>query len=37
MVFQIWRMNDLIYRPEEEVLAELEQFKSHLLSCEDEK
>ncbi|MBA0838921.1 hypothetical protein Goarm_004705, partial [Gossypium armourianum] len=26
---QIWRMSDLIYRPEEEVLAELEKFKSH--------
>ncbi|KAK2987545.1 hypothetical protein RJ640_021599, partial [Escallonia rubra] len=26
---QIWRMSDLLYRPEEEVLAELEQFKSH--------
>lgn len=34
---QIWRMNDLIYRPEEEVLAELEQFKSHILACVDEK
>lgn len=34
---QIWRMNDLIYRPEEEVLAELEQFKSHILTCADEK
>lgn len=30
---QIWRMTDLIYRPEEEVLAELEKFKSHVLSC----
>ncbi|XP_010242216.1 PREDICTED: WD-40 repeat-containing protein MSI4-like [Nelumbo nucifera] len=30
---QIWRMSDLIYRPEEEVLAELEKFKSHILSC----
>lgn len=30
---QIWRMIDLIYRPEEEVLAELEKFKSHLLTC----
>eukprot|EP00268_Persea_americana_P036727 TRINITY_DN36251_c0_g1_i2.p1 TRINITY_DN36251_c0_g1~~TRINITY_DN36251_c0_g1_i2.p1 ORF type:complete len:120 (+),score=3.11 TRINITY_DN36251_c0_g1_i2:252-611(+) len=27
----IWRMSDLIYRPEEEVLAELENFKSHIL------
>ncbi|GLT79078.1 hypothetical protein SLA2020_505850 [Shorea laevis] len=30
---QIWRMSDLIYRPEEEVLAELENFKSHVISC----
>ncbi|MQL80227.1 hypothetical protein Taro_012687 [Colocasia esculenta] len=30
---QIWRMNDLIYRPEEEVLAELETFKEHILAC----
>ncbi|XP_042490275.1 WD-40 repeat-containing protein MSI4-like [Macadamia integrifolia] len=30
---QIWRMSDLIYRPEEEVLDELEKFKSHVLTC----
>uniref|UniRef100_A0A803P2V2 Histone-binding protein RBBP4-like N-terminal domain-containing protein n=1 Tax=Cannabis sativa TaxID=3483 RepID=A0A803P2V2_CANSA len=30
---QIWRMSDLLYRPEEEVLAELEKFKSHVVSC----
>ncbi|CAL5327875.1 unnamed protein product [Camellia sinensis] len=30
---QIWRMIDLIYRPEEEVLAELDKFKSHILNC----
>ncbi|OVA01307.1 WD40 repeat [Macleaya cordata] len=30
---QIWRMSDLIYRPEEEVLDELEKFKSHILAC----
>ncbi|KAI3912165.1 hypothetical protein MKW92_026490 [Papaver armeniacum] len=30
---QIWRMSDLIYRPEEEVLEELEKFKSHILAC----
>ncbi|PKU76302.1 WD-40 repeat-containing protein MSI4 [Dendrobium catenatum] len=30
---QIWRMSDLIYRPEEEVLEELEKFKSHILTC----
>ncbi|KAL0726694.1 hypothetical protein Bca4012_022787 [Brassica carinata] len=30
---QIWRMSDLIYRPEGEVLAELENFKSQVFSC----
>ncbi|XP_010906367.1 WD-40 repeat-containing protein MSI4 [Elaeis guineensis] len=30
---QIWRMSDLLYRPEAEVLAELENFKSHILTC----
>ncbi|KAF1892384.1 hypothetical protein Lal_00010849 [Lupinus albus] len=30
---QIWRISDLIYRPEEEVLAELEKFKSHVVAC----
>ncbi|PKI49068.1 WD-40 repeat-containing protein MSI4-like [Punica granatum] len=30
---QIWRMSDLIYRPEEEVLAELEKFKAHVIEC----
>lgn len=30
---QIWRMIDLIYRPEEEVIAELDKFKSHLTAC----
>ncbi|KAF2318142.1 hypothetical protein GH714_001090 [Hevea brasiliensis] len=30
---QIWRMSDLIYRPEDEVLAELEKFKSHVIAC----
>ncbi|CAH8324024.1 unnamed protein product [Eruca vesicaria subsp. sativa] len=30
---QIWRMSDLIYRPEEEVLTELETFKSHVMTC----
>ncbi|GAB2293386.1 WD-40 repeat-containing protein msi4 [Dionaea muscipula] len=30
---QIWRIIDLLYRPEEEVLAELDKFKSHLLTC----
>ncbi|KAK3018688.1 hypothetical protein RJ639_003119, partial [Escallonia herrerae] len=28
---QIWRMMDLIYRPEDEVLTELDKFKSHML------
>ncbi|EEF34972.1 WD-repeat protein, putative [Ricinus communis] len=32
---QIWRMIDLIYRPEEEVLTELEDFKSHILTCDN--
>ncbi|KAL8171644.1 hypothetical protein V2J09_023448 [Rumex salicifolius] len=31
---QIWRIIDLLYRPEQDVLAELDQFRSHLLSCE---
>ncbi|KAJ6802215.1 nucleosome/chromatin assembly factor group C [Iris pallida] len=30
---QIWRMSDLIYRPEEEVLADLEKFKTHIINC----
>ncbi|KAG2249591.1 hypothetical protein Bca52824_089219 [Brassica carinata] len=30
---QIWRMSDLIYRPEDEVLTELENFKSQVFSC----
>ncbi|XP_050381128.1 WD-40 repeat-containing protein MSI4-like [Argentina anserina] len=30
---QMWRILDMIYRPEEEVLAELDKFKSHLLTC----
>lgn len=30
---QLWRMSDLIYRPQEEVLDELEKFKEHILSC----
>ncbi|KAL4369700.1 hypothetical protein GQ457_05G035180 [Hibiscus cannabinus] len=31
---QIWRMIDLIYRPVDEVLWELDKYKSHILSCE---
>ncbi|XP_071723057.1 WD-40 repeat-containing protein MSI4-like [Rutidosis leptorrhynchoides] len=34
---QIWRMSDLIYRPKEEVLAELEKFKSHVVACTEKK
>ncbi|KAJ3684732.1 hypothetical protein LUZ61_013896 [Rhynchospora tenuis] len=30
---QIWRISDLIYRPEEEVTAELTKFKEHLTKC----
>ncbi|KAL2457338.1 WD-40 repeat-containing protein MSI4 [Abeliophyllum distichum] len=30
---QIWRMTDLLYRPEEEVLEELQKFKDHVLEC----
>ncbi|XP_010433073.1 PREDICTED: WD-40 repeat-containing protein MSI5-like [Camelina sativa] len=30
---QIWRLSDLIYRAEEEVLTELEKFKSHVFTC----
>ncbi|KAJ4806967.1 Transducin family protein / WD-40 repeat family protein [Rhynchospora pubera] len=30
---QIWRISDLIYRPEEEVIAELTKFKEHLTKC----
>ncbi|XP_028074536.1 WD-40 repeat-containing protein MSI4-like [Camellia sinensis] len=30
---QIWHMNDLIYSPEEDALAELEKFKSHVVDC----
>lgn len=31
---QIWRMLDLIYRPEEEVMAELDTLKSHIIGCD---
>ncbi|GJR34544.1 retrovirus-related pol polyprotein from transposon TNT 1-94 [Tanacetum coccineum] len=33
---QIWRMIDLIYRPEQEVLTELDKFRSHILTCPPE-
>ena len=34
ILMQIWRMIDLIHRAEEDVLVELENFKSHILACE---
>ncbi|XP_042004217.1 WD-40 repeat-containing protein MSI4-like isoform X2 [Salvia splendens] len=30
---QIWRMTDLLSRPQDEVLAELEKFKDHVSEC----
>ncbi|KAL0337289.1 UNVERIFIED_CONTAM: WD-40 repeat-containing protein MSI4 [Sesamum calycinum] len=30
---QLWRMTDLLYRPKEEVLAELQKFKDHVIEC----
>ncbi|XP_019436497.1 PREDICTED: WD-40 repeat-containing protein MSI4-like [Lupinus angustifolius] len=30
---QIWRMIDLLYRPEEEVVAELDRYKAHIEGC----
>ena len=33
LMMQIWRMIDLIYRSEEEVLEELDKFKVHLSEC----
>ncbi|KAL0426896.1 UNVERIFIED_CONTAM: WD-40 repeat-containing protein MSI4 [Sesamum latifolium] len=30
---QLWRMTDLLYRPKEEVLAELQKFKNHVIEC----
>ncbi|VFQ81360.1 unnamed protein product [Cuscuta campestris] len=30
---QIWRMLDLLYRPKEEALAELQKFKDHISQC----
>ena len=32
---QMWRINDLIYRPQAEVLAELEQYKDFILTGKD--
>ncbi|KAK2425191.1 WD-40 repeat-containing protein MSI4 [Trifolium repens] len=33
---QIWRMLDLIYRPEDEVLAELDKYKSYILGSDSD-
>ncbi|KAK2382958.1 WD-40 repeat-containing protein MSI4 [Trifolium repens] len=33
---QIWRMLDLIYRPEDEVLAELDMYKSYILGSDSD-
>lgn len=30
---QLWRMTDLLYRPRDEVLAELQKFKDHVIEC----
>ncbi|XP_073150742.1 WD-40 repeat-containing protein MSI4 [Henckelia pumila] len=30
---QLWRMIDLLYRPKDEVLEELQQFKDHVIEC----
>ncbi|GER37115.1 WD-repeat protein [Striga asiatica] len=30
---QMWRMTDLLYRPKDEVLAELQKFKDHVVEC----
>ncbi|KAL2899538.1 WD-40 repeat-containing protein MSI4 [Bienertia sinuspersici] len=30
---QMWRIIDLLYRPEDEVLAELDKFRSHVTTC----
>lgn len=30
---QLWRMTDLLYRPKDEVLAELQKFKDHVIEC----
>lgn len=32
-VLQLWRMTDLLYRPKDEVLAELQKFKDHVIEC----
>ncbi|KAH6803153.1 Transducin family protein / WD-40 repeat family protein [Perilla frutescens var. frutescens] len=30
---QMWRMTDLLYRPKDEVVAELQKFKDHVIEC----
>ncbi|XP_042060736.1 WD-40 repeat-containing protein MSI4-like [Salvia splendens] len=30
---QMWRMTDLLYRPKDEVLTELQKFKDHVIEC----
>ncbi|KAL6585826.1 WD-40 repeat-containing protein msi4 [Orobanche minor] len=30
---QMWRMTDLLYRPKDEVLDELQKFKDHVIEC----
>ncbi|KAL3829984.1 hypothetical protein ACJIZ3_018786 [Penstemon smallii] len=30
---QLWRMTDLVYRPKDDVLAELQKFKDHVVEC----
>jgi hypothetical protein len=35
-LMQIWRMLDLIYRPEDEVLAELDKYKSYILGSDSD-
>jgi histone-binding protein RBBP4 len=35
-LLQIWRMLDLIYRPEDEVLAELDKYKSYILGSDSD-
>lgn len=34
---QLWRVNDLIHRPEEEVMAELEPFKDYIVTGDESK
>lgn len=34
---QLWRISDLIYRPDEEVLAELEQYRDYIITGQESK